>query len=466
MFATAIELLNEHGTMLFNHLKAAVERSNKIALPLAMDYKQRQEFLFSRHDVSLYVHYPFCVHKCPYCDFASITSCNDDERDRKYTDMLIKEFKSKVHLLGGRKLISLYIGGGTPSLCEPKDFARLLEEVGPYLQDGAEISLEANPGTIDLKRLCDLRAAGFNRISIGVQSFDEAMLKRLGRIHNKQEAIDACKNAIMAGFDNYNLDLMHGLPRQDVAQSLDDLKIALELESTHLSWYELTIEEDTAFGKKPPILPDEDVLYAIEQEGFELLDKASFEHYEVSGYNLGGKWRCLHNQNYWLYGDYLGIGAAAHQKITVLKDDYAQGKSQSVFSSVSELSKIVTALNCNNLDTINPYEIRRSANSENYLEYFDACVKADMGPNLGTNEYTVVSDEEVPFEFMLNRLRMCIEPVSAEEYLLHTGQSLTTLRSQLESMAKKGLIKLESDLSFALTDEGKIMVNEAIAEFL
>ena len=122
-------------------------------------------------------------------------------------------------------------------MCEPKDFARLLDEVGPYLQDGAEISLEANPGTIDLKRLCDLKAAGFNRISIGVQSFDEAMLKRLGRIHNKQEAIDACKNAIKAGFENYNLDLMHGLPRQDAAQALDDLKIALELESTHLSWY-------------------------------------------------------------------------------------------------------------------------------------------------------------------------------------------------------------------------------------
>lgn len=466
MSATAIDLLNEHGTMLFEHLKAAVERSNKIAVPLGMDYKRRQEYLLTRHDVSLYVHYPFCVHKCPYCDFASITSCNDDERDRKYTDMLIKEFKSKVHLLGGRKLISLYIGGGTPSLCEPKDFARLLYEVGPYLQDGAEISLEANPGTIDLKRLCDLKAAGFNRISIGVQSFDEAMLKRLGRIHNKQEAIDACKNAVKAGFDNFNLDLMHGLPRQDAAQALDDLKIALELESTHLSWYELTIEEDTAFGKKPPILPDEDVLYAIEQEGFELLDKAGFEHYEVSGYNLGGKWRCLHNQNYWLYGDYLGIGAAAHQKITVLKDEHAHSDSQDVFGSVSALKQACANTSSSSLEGFNPYEIRRSANSENYLEYFDACIKSDMGPTSGTNEYTVVDDEDVPFEFMLNRLRMCLDPISADEYLLHTGQSLNKLRPQLESMARKGLIKLDENLNFALTDEGKIMVNEAIAEFL
>lgn len=485
MLATPFHDIRGYLDAVAGHLQAAKERTDKLPLPLEMGADARKAFLMGRHDVSLYVHYPFCVHKCPYCDFASISSGNDADRDHKYTDMLIKEFKSKVHLLGGRKLISLYIGGGTPSLCKPKEFGRLLETVGPYLSDGAEISLEANPGTVDLNRLCDLKAAGFNRISIGVQSFNEAMLKRLGRIHNQQEAIDACKNAVKAGFENFNLDLMHGLPKQDPAQALDDLKRALELESTHLSWYELTIEEDTAFGKKPPVLPDEDVLYAIEQQGFELLDRAGFEHYEVSGYNLGGKWRCLHNQNYWLYGDYLGIGAAAHQKITLLNPDLIRPAAAAAAAATDvNAANAATAADAADAavlfadgealakaiadegDGVEAYEIRRSANPENYLEYFDNCVKADMGPKMGTNEYTVVDREEVAFEYMLNRLRLFGDKVGASEYQQRTGMSIKSIASELEHLAQKGLIALDEDYSFVLTEDGKLMLNDAIAEFL
>lgn len=434
----AKQILVNHHDEITAHLRHAQELASTLPLTLNLEPQSRKDYLFSHHDIALYIHYPFCVHKCPYCDFASLAQGADVVRDGQYIDLLIKEFELKIPLLNGRKLICVYIGGGTPSLCEPKLWARLFEKIGPYLADGAEISLEANPGTIDLALLKELRAVGFNRISIGVQSFNDQALKRLGRIHNGEEAISACKNAQKAGFYNYNLDIMHGLPRQDVALAISDLKTALQMESTHLSWYELTLEEGTVFGDHPPVLPDEDVLYAIEQEGFYLLEQANFEHYEVSGYNLGGNYRCIHNQNYWLYGDYLGIGAAAHQKVSLLEKT-SEGDAMRIY---------------------------RSANSENYLEYMNSCMKAYSNLEAGVLSKTLVAQEEIAFEFMLNRLRLFNDQVSSNEYLMRTGMPINTIEKELKKIQAQGLIELENDLSFSLNDQGRLMLNDVISYFL
>lgn len=434
----AKQILVNHHDEITAHLRHAQELASTLLLTLNLEPQSRKDYLFSQHDIALYIHYPFCVHKCPYCDFASLAQGADVVRDGQYIDLLIKEFELKIPLLNGRKLICVYIGGGTPSLCEPKLWSLLFEKIGPYLADGAEISLEANPGTIDLALLKELRAVGFNRISIGVQSFNDQALKRLGRIHNGEEAISACKNAQKAGFYNYNLDIMHGLPRQDVALAISDLKTALQMESTHLSWYELTLEEGTVFGDHPPVLPDEDVLYAIEQEGFYLLEQANFEHYEVSGYNLGGNYRCIHNQNYWLYGDYLGIGAAAHQKVSLLEKT-SEGDAMRIY---------------------------RSANSENYLEYMNSCMKAYSNLEAGVLSKTLVAQEEIAFEFMLNRLRLFNDQVSSNEYLMRTGMPINTIEKELKKIQAQGLIELENDLSFSLNDQGRLMLNDVISYFL
>lgn len=434
----AKQILVNHHDEITAHLRHAQELASTLPLTLNLEPQIRKDYLFSHHDIALYIHYPFCVHKCPYCDFASLAQGADVVRDRQYIDLLIKEFELKIPLLNGRKIICIYIGGGTPSLCEPKLWSLLFEKIGPYLADGAEISLEANPGTIDLALLKELRAVGFNRISIGVQSFNDQALKRLGRIHNGEEAISACKNAQKAGFYNYNLDIMHGLPRQDVALAISDLKTALQMESTHLSWYELTLEEGTVFGDHPPVLPEEDVLYAIEQEGFYLLEQANFEHYEVSGYNLGGNYRCIHNQNYWLYGDYLGIGAAAHQKVSLLEKT-SEGDAMRIY---------------------------RSANSENYLEYMNSCMKAYSNLEAGVLSKTLVAQEEIAFEFMLNRLRLFNDQVSSNEYLMRTGMPINTIEKELKKIQAQGLIELENDLSFSLNDQGRLMLNDVISYFL
>lgn len=460
------------------------------------------------HDLSLYVHYPFCVHKCPYCDFASKALPQDAVRDHLYIDLLIKEWRAKLCLWAhtGRKLVSVYIGGGTPSLCASQEWGRLLAEVAPYLVPNAEISLEVNPGTVNETKLRELRTVGFNRLSIGVQSFNDRALKRLGRIHNGDEARCVCQAACKAGFTNFNIDLMHGLPQQDVNTALADLKEAESLDCTHLSWYELTIEEDTYFGAHPPVLPDEDTLLLIEKEGWEFLAQMGFEHYEVSGYNRGGAYRCRHNFNYWLYGDYLGIGCAAHQKLSFLKANIDPTKWGMFFQHLEQLNKLkpcvvpiivdnmsansnVAASSAKNNDVAAQglYIITRSANPEDLAIYQQQCLQYEA-KNLTTlnaqlmaaasvtnieeplqeqvGGMKVVAESDVPFEYMLNRLRLLQDKVSPLEYLCHTGLSLAQLHMQLLKLQQKRLIDLKSDLSFALTEQGKIMLNEALCVFL
>ncbi|MEN8204662.1 MAG: radical SAM family heme chaperone HemW [Pseudomonadota bacterium] len=266
--------------------------------------------------LSLYIHIPWCVHKCPYCDFNS-HEVHDDIPEDRYIKALIADLEQDLPAVWGRTVESLFIGGGTPSLFSAQGIERLLSEVRARipLKPGAEITLEANPGTVDQARFSGFREAGINRLSMGVQSFQNDLLSAIGRIHDSREAVIAIESARRAGFENFNLDLMFGLPAQTTAQALLDLQTAMELQPAHLSWYELTIEPNTWFYRHPPPRPDDEALWDMQSEGGALLNDAGYQRYEVSAYAQQGR-QCRHNLNYWQFGDYLGIGAGAHAKIS------------------------------------------------------------------------------------------------------------------------------------------------------
>ncbi|MEP1895784.1 radical SAM family heme chaperone HemW [Alloalcanivorax venustensis] len=266
--------------------------------------------------LTLYVHVPWCVRKCPYCDFNSHERTSELP-ERAYLDALLADLDQDLHWVRGRPLEAIFIGGGTPSLMSADFYAALFEGLRRRLSfsNDIEITLEANPGTLETGRFAGFRAAGINRLSIGVQSFNARHLQALGRIHGPEEALRAAADARDAGFDNFNLDLMHALPGQTPAQALDDLRQAVALEPTHLSWYELTIEPNTAFFRAPPEQPDGDSRADLEEQGLSLLAAQGFERYEVSAFARPGR-RCRHNLNYWRFGDYLAIGAGAHGKVT------------------------------------------------------------------------------------------------------------------------------------------------------
>ncbi|MEJ2345637.1 MAG: radical SAM family heme chaperone HemW [Gammaproteobacteria bacterium] len=266
--------------------------------------------------LSLYVHIPWCVRKCPYCDFNS-HAAGEPLPERPYVDALLADLETDRRAAAGREVISVFIGGGTPSLFSSEAIARLLDGIRARvpLAAGAEITLEANPGTLERGKYGEFRAAGVNRLSIGVQSFDDTLLGRLGRIHSGREAARAAEAAHDAGFDNFNLDLMFGLPGQVPSQALRDLRSAMDLEPTHLSWYQLTVEPNTLFWHQRPSLPDDETVWAMQRAGQSLLARRGFGQYEVSAYAKDGR-RCRHNLNYWEFGDYLGIGAGAHGKHT------------------------------------------------------------------------------------------------------------------------------------------------------
>ena len=266
--------------------------------------------------LSLYVHIPWCVRKCPYCDFNSHEARDDIPEDR-YIQALIADLEQDLPAVWGRTVESLFIGGGTPSLFSARGIEQLLSEIRARipLKPDAEITLEANPGTVDQARFSGFREAGINRLSMGVQSFQDDLLAAIGRIHDGNEARAAIESARRAGFENINLDLMFGLPTQTTAQALLDLRTAMELQPTHLSWYELTIEPNTWFYRHPPVRPDDGILWKMQTAGCSLLSNAGYQRYEVSAYAQAGR-QCRHNLNYWQFGDYLGIGAGAHAKIS------------------------------------------------------------------------------------------------------------------------------------------------------
>ncbi|MGN0928106.1 MAG: radical SAM family heme chaperone HemW [Succinivibrio sp.] len=369
--------------------------------------------------LGLYVHYPWCKRKCPYCDFNSHPKNESLITDKSYLNVLLQDFQKNLTYIDNRKFLSVYFGGGTPSLLAPDLMALLLKEISPYVTSDTEISMEANPGTVDKDRLKAYKDIGINRISLGVQSFNDKSLKLLGRIHDGKTALNACKAIVEAGFDNFNLDIMHGLPLQHNQEALEDLNKAIDTGCNHLSWYELTIEEDTYFGAHPPKLPNEDELSLIEESGFELLAKANFDRYEVSGYTKNK--RCLHNQNYWYFGDYLGIGAGAHSKIKLKDTTY------------------------------------RKANLEDPKAYMQSVENNSV-------KFFKVDKDSLPFEFMLNRLRI-FDKVKIDEFTNTTALDFSVVEDKLHKACDKGLLVIEND-SFYLTKLGRWMLNDILEMFL
>lgn len=371
--------------------------------------------------LALYVHIPWCVQKCPYCDFNS-HAMKDNLPEELYVAGLLQELERHSDALKHRPLVSIFFGGGTPSLFSGKAIDSILNGVAKHLNLPAhtEITLEANPGTVDQVNFRDFRTAGVNRLSLGIQSLQDDKLKTLGRIHGREQALNAVKIARDAGFDNFNLDIMYGLPQQSIAEALQDLHDALSLQPTHFSWYQLTIEPNTMFYHQRPTLPPDDTIWQMTLDGQDYLRQHGFQQYEVSAYSQAGK-QCLHNRNYWEFGDYLGIGAGAHSKLT-----------------------------SNN-------EVTRFAQVRQPKSYLDAAKRNNLPIKL-------ISEQELIFEFMLNALRLT-DGVRTELFTKHTGLPLSRIADMIAAAQAKGL--LEKNNEFIRPSElGKRFLNDLVEMFL
>jgi len=375
--------------------------------------------------LSLYIHVPWCVRKCPYCDFNS-HQMPDEIPEKDYIAALLSDLESELPHIWGRPIESIFIGGGTPSLFSSEGIDTLLSGLRERLplRPSMEITLEANPGTFEQERFKAYRKAGINRLSIGIQSYHQEHLKALGRIHNAEEAINAAHIAKQAGFDNFNLDLMHGLPKQSLDQAMNDLRQAIALEPTHISWYQLTIEKNTLFHHSPPILPDDERLWQIQQQGQQLLTDSGYNQYEVSAYAKKNR-QCIHNINYWQFGDYVGIGAGAHGKIT--QPD----------------------------NTITRHQKYRQP--EKYIE------QARQGK--ARSATTTVENKDKIFEFMLNTLRLK-QGFSKTLFERRTGLTFSEIDSKINLAINKGLLQQTSDNEYRATKQGWHFLNNLIELFL
>ncbi len=355
--------------------------------------------------LGLYIHIPWCIQKCPYCDFNS-HAVKGDLPEAVYVDALLTDLNQDLDLLVENKLVqSIFIGGGTPSLFAPESLNRLLNGVRQQIpfSDDVEITLEANPGTFESGKFADFKALGINRLSIGIQSFQDKHLKQLGRVHNASEAMAAIEMAQQAGFENINLDLMFGLPEQTEAEALADIETALSFKTSHLSYYQLTLEPNTLFYRYPPPLPEHDALYLIQKICQQRLMAAGFHHYEISAYSQPGK-ECLHNLNYWRFGDYLGIGAGAHGKIT------------------RQL----------------PGDIIRTQKAKNPRQYLPQdSVRLTQG----------IVDKELPLEFMMNQLRLK-QGFALVDFQQRTGLPVNRLEPALSHCVEQGLLTIEQQRVF------------------
>ncbi|TYL42698.1 MULTISPECIES: radical SAM family heme chaperone HemW [Dickeya] len=370
--------------------------------------------------LSLYIHIPWCVQKCPYCDFNSHALKGEVPHD-DYVAHLLADLDADLPLASGRPLHSIFIGGGTPSLLSAEAMQQLLDGVRARLPlaPEAEITMEANPGTVEADRFSGYQQAGVNRISIGVQSFSPDKLTRLGRIHGPEEAKRAAALAAALGLRSFNLDLMHGLPEQSLDEALDDLRQAIALNPPHLSWYQLTIEPNTLFGSRPPVLPDDDALWDIFEQGHRLLSDAGYQQYETSAYAKPG-YQCRHNLNYWRFGDYLGIGCGAHGKLT-----FADGN-------------IVRTVK-----TRHP----RGYMQGNYLQQRSEVEKAER-----------------PFEFFMNRFRL-LEPAPRADFTAYTGLPESAVRAQIDAALAQGYLT-ETAQHWQVTEHGKLFLNSLLELFL
>ncbi|MBY8292493.1 radical SAM family heme chaperone HemW [Vibrio fluvialis] len=380
--------------------------------------------------LSLYVHIPWCVQKCPYCDFNS-HALKADIPEEEYIDALLEDLDTDIEryqLAGDPRLLhSIFIGGGTPSLISADGIGRLLRGIEARIafKPDIEITMEANPGTIEAERFAGYRHVGVTRISIGVQSFEPEKLSRLGRIHGRDEAVNAAKLAHQIGLNSFNLDLMHGLPDQTLDQALADLDRAIELTPPHLSWYQLTIEPNTMFYFKPPTLPDDDALWDIFDLGHQKLTEAGYVQYEISGYSKPG-YQCQHNLNYWRFGDYLGIGCGSHGKLS-----FADGR-------IVRTTKV--------------------KHPRGYLAAYQNLAK----PYLDSEQ--LVEDVDRPFEFFMNRFRL-IEPCPKADFSATTGLPISVIQPTLDWAIEQGYLS-DNDTHWQITEKGKLFLNNLLAAFM
>ncbi|WP_421867515.1 radical SAM family heme chaperone HemW [Marinobacter adhaerens] len=373
-----------------------------------------------RPPLSLYIHVPWCVRKCPYCDFNS-HAFTGTIPESAYLQALLEDLDQDLAFATDRPIETVFIGGGTPSLMSGDFYDRLFRELRARLAfaTNAEITLEANPGTLEAGRFDAFRAAGINRLSIGVQSFNPDHLKTLGRIHDADAAHRAIRAARRAGFDNFNIDLMHGLPGQTPGQAIEDIQTALDYKPPHLSWYQLTLEPNTEFYSRPPELPDDDHLWDIYRRGSDYLHQHGYEDYEVSAWSLQGR-ASRHNLNYWTFGDYLALGAGAHGKISLVDGS-----------------------------------IRRYWKTRQPDAYLNRIGSRTAGSD-------AIAVDDLPLEFLMNALRLK-EGVDESLFSERTGLPLTTVGVKLEQLRNEKL--LVSDRLQA-TDLGQRYLNSLLERFL
>ena len=372
--------------------------------------------------LALYVHIPWCIRKCPYCDFNS-HAAPAALPEQAYVTALLQDLEQDLPLAAGRPLKSIFIGGGTPSLFSAAALKQLIDGIRARISclPDIEITLEANPGTFEQHKFAAYRALGINRLSIGVQSFNSQHLQQLGRVHDGHEALRAARIAQQVGFARINLDLMHGLPGQSPSQAVDDLQQAIELNPGHLSWYQLTIEPNTVYWSKPPQLPEDDTLWDIQEQGQTLLAQHSYVQYEISAYAQAGQ-QAQHNLNYWQFGDFLGIGAGAHGKIS-----HRDG-------------------------TISRYWKTRQPD-----DYLRGGATRHAGQQL-------LSDSELPFEFMMNALRLT-EGVKTTLFSERTGLPASALQQVRQQAEQRGLLSADPAMLVA-SAQGQLFLNDLLQLFL
>ncbi|MAI65383.1 MAG: YggW family oxidoreductase [Alteromonas sp.] len=374
--------------------------------------------------LSLYVHIPWCVQKCPYCDFNS-HGLKSALPEKEYVAHLLDDLAIDAKAVGDRPVDTVFIGGGTPSLFSAQAMADIIEGIKSRvnLACDAEITMEANPGTVEAGKFEGFYQAGVNRISVGIQSFQPQHLSILGRIHSESQAVNAVAQAHSAGLPTFNLDLMHGLPQQSVDNAMSDLNRGIDLNPYHLSWYQLTIEPNTPFYSRPPELPDDDILWEIQEKGHRVLEAAGYKQYEISAYSKEGH-QCRHNLNYWRFGDYLGIGCGAHGKIT----DVDTG-------SIQRLVKV--------------------KHPRGYMEMSRPYI----------DKKNTVEAGDLPFEFFMNRFRL-LEPCPIDDYRALTGLDISDeVKFALEDAAQKGLLDISSQ-HWQVTSMGRRYLNTLLSCFV
>lgn len=393
--------------------------------------------------LSLYIHVPWCVRKCPYCDFNS-HKAEEHIPETEYVQALLDDLEADLPYVQGREIQTIFIGGGTPSLLSVEAYKNLLaglQEKVIFTND-IEITMEANPGTFEAVKFSGYRKLGINRLSIGVQSFADHQLKHLGRIHDGQQAVAAIKMAKAAGFDNFNIDLMHGLPDQSEAQALADIQQAIDLGPTHMSWYQLTIEPNTEFFKRPPVLPEDETLWDIQEAGQALLAKHGFVQYEVSAYAQAGK-QATHNLNYWQFGDYLGIGAGAHGKVTDLINAPESLTASPVFRTWKTRAP---------KDFLNAGKSDSKQTRKSFLAGKESIQNEDLG-----------------LEFLMNALRLQ-QGFDLNLFEQRTGYPLTTIAAGIDTAIEKGLLEKhrqeDGSEQIKTSAKGSLFLNEILGLFM